>query len=73
VLQGKVQTVEDPQRWIKRRWSGHSIEFFGSWFTDEGLWLKRRALAMFRDWFDVQSHSMVWYISGDPITHEQWD
>ena len=37
VLEGKVQTVEDAQRWIERRWSEHFMEFLDSWFTDEGL------------------------------------
>ena len=73
VLEGKVQTVEEAQRWIERRWSEHFIEFLDSWFTDEGLWPKRRTRAMFREWFDVQFHSMVWDMSDDPITHEQWD
>ena len=73
MLEGKVQTVEDAQRWIERRWSEHFMEFLDSWFTDEGLWPKRRTRAMFREWFDVQFHTMVWDMSDDPITHEQWD
>jgi len=35
VLEGKVQTVEEPQRWIERRWSEHFIEFLDSGVTDE--------------------------------------
>jgi len=28
-------------------------------YTDESLWPKKRILDMFRDWFDVEYHSMV--------------
>jgi hypothetical protein len=28
---------------------------------------------MFRQWFEVQYHSMVWDVSGDPIVHDDWE
>lgn len=33
-------------------------ELFG-WHTDESAWPPKRTLAMFRDWFDVELHSVV--------------
>ena len=56
---GKVQTVEYAKSWNKRRWREYFIEFLDSWFTDECLWPKRRTRSMFREWFDVQFHTMV--------------
>lgn len=73
VAEGKVQTLEGAQRWVERHWNDHFSEFLYSWFIDEDLWPKRRTLGMFREWFDVQFHSMVWNMSDDPIIHEQWD
>ena len=60
VAEGKAQTLEGAQRWIERRWGEHFTEFLNSWSTDVEVWPKRRTRAMFRAWFDVQFHSMVW-------------
>lgn len=60
VAEGKVQTLEDAQRWIERRWCEHFTEFLNTWSTDADLWPKRRTRAMFRAWFNVQFHSMIW-------------
>lgn len=60
VVEDKAQTLEGAQSWIELRWSEHFTEFLNSWSTDVGVWPKRRTRAMFRAWFDVQFHSMVW-------------
>ncbi|HEY6805995.1 MAG TPA: hypothetical protein VI306_20610 [Pyrinomonadaceae bacterium] len=40
------------------------------WCTDEDLWPTGRDAAMFREWFDVDFHSMVNDIVGDiPLLH----
>jgi len=33
-------------------------ELFG-WHTDESAWPRKRTLAMFREWFEVEFHSVV--------------
>lgn len=30
-----------------------------AWVTDEDLWPKNRTFAMFGEWFDVQTYSMI--------------
>ena len=73
VSEDKFNTPEDARRWVERDWSDFFSRFLFAWFVDESLWPKSRTLAMFRDWFDIQHHSMLWDLSDDPITHEQWD
>ena len=42
-----------------------------AWWTDEADFPKKRTLAMFRRWFDVEFHSMVIdTIDSEPIEHE---
>lgn len=36
-------------------------------YTDESLWPKTRTLDMFREWFDVEYHSMVFDTIDGPI------
>jgi hypothetical protein len=45
-----------------------------SWYTDEDLWPVGRNAAMFREWFDVESHSMVNDVVGDiPLEHIDYE
>jgi hypothetical protein len=73
VPEGKVETPEAAQRWAERRWDAIFTQFLFSWFVDESMWPERRTLGMFRQWFEVQYHSMVWDVSGDPIVHDDWE
>src|SRR5262245_37013068 len=41
-----------------------------SWYTDEDLWPVGRDAAMFREWFEVEFHSLVFDVVGDiPLKH----
>jgi hypothetical protein len=41
-------------------------EQLASWYPDGESWPLDRSFAMFRDWFDVTYHSMVWDLMADP-------
>lgn len=41
-------------------------QLFG-WHTDEDAWPKRRTLAMFKDWFQIEMHSVVEDLCGYEI------
>ncbi len=42
-----------------------------AWDTDAATYPRKRTLAMFRDWFDVEFHSMVLDLMDDEeIVHE---
>lgn len=71
--QGSIESVEDARRWVHRRWRTFFEQYLYDWYTDESWWPQNRSLKMFRDWFDVEFHSMVWDLSKQPIVHEDWD
>lgn len=73
VSQRTIETVEDAQRWVYRRWKMFFERYVGEWYTEESWWPKNRSLKMFKQWFDIQYHSMVWDMSGDTIEYEDWD
>ena len=65
---------EDAERWIQRRWSMLFEHFLAEWYTDEPCWPKKRTLKMFKEWFEIQYHSMVWDLAPDqPIDREDWE
>ena len=37
------------------------------WWTDEAAWPRERNLKMFLDWFEVEFHSLVFDLCGEPI------
>jgi len=65
---------EDAERWIQRRWSMFFEHFLAEWYTDEPCWPQKRTLKMFKEWFEIQYHSMVWDMAPDePIDLEDWE
>lgn len=73
VSEGTINTPEQAQQWALQRFSVLFDSFLNSWFVDQALWPKRRTRKMFLDWFEVQFHSTLWDLSGDPLDHQQWD
>lgn len=71
--EGVVNSPSEAGEWAERRWSVLFASFLSGWFTDEAYWPKRRTRKMFKEWFEVQYHSMIWDLSTEPITHEEWD
>lgn len=73
VSQEKVETTEDAQRWVYARWKMFFEQFLFEWYTDETLWPKKRSLKMFKEWFDIRYHAMLWDLTNEPIVHEDWE
>ena len=47
--------------------------FLDGWVTDEPLWPPKLSLKPFREWFDIQYHSMLWDLAELPLEVEDWD
>jgi hypothetical protein len=41
------------------------------WHTDESAWPRNRTFAMFKEWFDVELHSVVEDLCGDEIEDDE--
>jgi hypothetical protein len=46
------------------------IEQLGEWFNDKTTWPQDLGLEVFRDWFDLQHHSMLVDLCDDPLILE---
>ena len=46
-------------RWIKRNFKILFEEELEGWYTDPSLWPQKRTLKLFREWFDVECHSVL--------------
>lgn len=65
---------QDAEKWVQRRWQMFFECFLAEWYTVESWWPQRRTFKMFKDWFDVQYHSMVWDMAArEPISYEDWE
>lgn len=68
-----ADTAENALRWVEKRWRPFFEFMLGEWF-DDSVWPEELSLAMFRDWFSVRFHSMVWDMAPDaPLEYEDWD
>jgi len=57
-------------RWIKHN---HQVLFkveLEGWYTDERLWPQKRTLKLFKEWFEVECHTVVEDTVGTPIENE---
>lgn len=65
---------QEAERWVLRRWSMFFEGFLAEWYTDESWWPQKRTQKMFKEWFEIQYHSMVWdMVAGEPIDYEDWE
>lgn len=65
---------EDAEKWVKRSWQMFFEGFLNEWYTVESWWPQKRTYKMFKDWFEVQYHSMVWDLAAsESVSYEEWD
>lgn len=69
----RIEFIEDAERWVYRRWQMFFETFIGDWYLDESWWPQKRTLKMFKGWFEIQFHPLVWDLSEDPIVRQDWD
>jgi hypothetical protein len=62
----------DSEKWVEKRWEFLFEHMLMGWVEDEMAWPQDRTLAMFRDWFDIEIHTMAWDLSDDPLFVEDW-
>ena len=70
------QYVETPatfERWLKRNYKElFEAEIMG-WYTDPSLWPVRRGLKVFREWFEVECHTVIHDLSKYAIHDDEFD
>lgn len=47
------------ERWVKRNYEILFEEELEGWYTDSELWPQKRTLKLFREWFDVECHTVL--------------
>lgn len=68
----KIESREEAVKWVEKRWSDFFEFELGKWIIDDQLWPKNRTLKLFRDWFDIEYHSMVWDLGSETLSTEDW-
>ena len=68
-----ADTSENALRWVEKRWQYFFEFMLGEWF-DDSVWPETLTLDMFREWFTIRFHSMVWDMAPESsIEYEDWD
>ena len=63
----------DSMKWIEERWSELFEHMLVEWMVDETMWPENRTLQMFRDWFEIEIHTMVWDLARESLLVEDWE
>ena len=62
----------DSEKWVEKRWSFLFEHMLMGWIEDEAMWPQDRSLAMFREWFEIELHTMAWDLSDEQLFVEDW-
>mgnify|MGYP000887780057 FL=1 len=60
----------EAERYVRQIYRGLFEMQLAGWHQDPRFWPKQRGYKTFRDWFDVEVHSMVFDASSSPIVRE---
>ncbi len=63
----EYDTVEQAMRYIERNHRDIFELHLFDWYTDETMWPEKQTLSVFRKWFDVEIHSVVYDMVGKAI------
>ena len=70
----KDEDADGPEaiaQWIKMNYEALFEKELKCWYTDENLWPKKRNLELFREWFDVDYHTVIEDTVGLPIKDDR--
>jgi len=59
--------------WLKLNWERLFEEELESWYIDDSMWVKNRSFDMFREWFEVEIHSIVIDTIDEPLEDDGFD
>lgn len=62
-----IETIQGAKEWAYRNWETLFDKSLFDWYTDEKYWPQSRDLALFKDWFDIEWHPIVWDLSRVPL------
>lgn len=64
------ESDEDLHQAVYDEWAVYFETWLESWVPDANQWPKHRTLDMFKEWFDIALHPMVFDRLDEPVTHE---
>lgn len=67
VFSPEIETIHGAQEWAYRNWQRLFDKSLFDWYTDEKYWPQGRDLALFKVWFDIEWHPIVWDLSSESI------
>ena len=59
------------QRWLSSSYKMLFENELSGWYTDERLWPENRTMSLFREWFDVECHTVIEDTVGLPIVDDE--
>lgn len=71
VSSGDVDGEAAVEKWVEANYEALLEYELEGWYTDPALWPEERTLEMFRDWFEVEYHSVIVDTVGGMIYDEE--
>ena len=62
-----ADSAETIERWIKRNFKALFESELEGWYADPSLWPEKLTLKMFREWFEIECHTVLVDTVGEAI------
>jgi hypothetical protein len=64
-------TPQEFEKILKKVWVDIFENQLAGWYLDEAVWPKKRTLAMFRAWFQIECHTVIEDLCGYPLEDDE--
>ncbi len=54
-------------KWLKKNFDLVFIDFLNGWYTDSSVWPVKRDYNLFKEWFEIHTHLMVFDLAEDDM------
>lgn len=66
----EMDSNEDVKKWISKNFEGIFANELNDWCMDEDKWPTPRNYNLFKEWFDIEIHSMILDMEEKPVLKE---
>lgn len=63
--------IDAATQWVKENYETLFESELDGWYTDPGLWPEKRTFKLFKEWFDVECHSVLVDTAGGGIYDDE--
>ncbi|AVR44248.1 hypothetical protein C7S20_02650 [Christiangramia fulva] len=66
----EMASNEDVEKWVSKNFESIFTNELNDWCTNEDEWPAQRTYKLFKEWFNIEIHSMILDLEEEPVLKE---